>query len=80
MKPLTLRPRQRTCAVQLASHTKRCQDSALTRFFTRLSTRLSTCLSFVPLWLSLHLLFVSMVTVANTPATCLLYTSDAADE
>ena len=65
MKPLTLRPRQRTCAVQLASHTKLCQDSALTRFFTRLST----CLSFVPLWLSLHLLFVSMVTVANTPAT-----------
>lgn len=73
MKLLTLWPWQRTRAVQPALHIKLCQDSALTRFFTRLASRLASrlapCLSLVPLWLSLHLLFVSTVTVANTPAT-----------
>ena len=72
MKLLNLPIWQRTCAVQPASRTKLFQDFALTCFFTRPSNRRSTCrstlMALVPLWLWLHVLFVSTVAVANTPA------------
>ena len=72
MKLLNLPTWQKTCAVQPASRTKLFQDFALTCFFTRPSNRRSTCrstlMALVPLWLWLHVLFVSTVAVANTPA------------